>query len=125
MIGWLAELFPCLYCHRPDSDCRSHVLTLVRYPRLLGRKLSLPQARHVFGDGGYLSLRASSYQEESHNGRDVIGAELLLEPYYPNRFAHQFGLDQGVLSNRLSFIRALREQRSIMDLAQAHADLQW
>ena len=24
-----------------------------------------------------------------------VGAELLLEPYYPNRFARQFGFDQG------------------------------
>jgi len=36
-----------------------------------------------------------------------VGAELILEPYYPNRFARQFGFDQGVPSNRLSFIRAL------------------
>ncbi|KAJ8434336.1 hypothetical protein Cgig2_010953 [Carnegiea gigantea] len=144
IIGWLVELFPSLYHHRPDSDFPS----LVYYAGLLGSKLSLPQARHVFRDGRYLSLRASSYREDSHNGRDVIdiglpdenfkfllsiwssvlpvhvGAELLLEPYYPNRFARQFGFDQGVLSNRLSFIRALRQQRSILDLAQAYADLQ-
>ncbi|KAJ8445797.1 hypothetical protein Cgig2_027878 [Carnegiea gigantea] len=37
-----------------------------------------------------------------------VVAELLLEPYYPNRFAYQFGFDPGVLSNRLSFTRALR-----------------
>jgi len=37
-----------------------------------------------------------------------VRAELLLEPYYPNRFAYEFGLDQGVPSNRLCFIRALR-----------------
>ncbi|KAJ8432848.1 hypothetical protein Cgig2_024536 [Carnegiea gigantea] len=56
----------------PDSDCRSHFPTLVRYAGWLGRKLSLPQARHVFRDGRYLSLRASSYHEDSRNGRDVI-----------------------------------------------------
>jgi len=36
-----------------------------------------------------------------------VGAELILEPYYSNQFARQFSFDQGVPSNRLSFIRAL------------------
>ncbi|KAJ8439010.1 hypothetical protein Cgig2_028456 [Carnegiea gigantea] len=148
VIGWLALLFPCLYRRRLNSDCPDDFPTLICYTGLLGSKLSLPQARHIFRDGRYLSLRASSYREDSRNGRDVIdmglskedskfvlsirsavlpvrvGAELILEPYYPNRFARQFGFDQGVLPNRLSFIRALRQQRSTMDLAQAHADLQ-
>ncbi|KAJ8420265.1 hypothetical protein Cgig2_014313 [Carnegiea gigantea] len=148
VIGWLAELFPCLYRRRPDSDCADDFPTLVCNAGLLGRKLSLPQARHIFKGGRYLSLRGSSYSEDSHNGRNMIdmglseedskfllsiwsavlpvcvGAELILEPYYPNRFARQFVFDQGVPSNRLSFIRALRQQRSGMDLAQAHADLQ-
>jgi len=115
---------------------------------LLGNKLSLPQARHIFRDGRYLSLSASSYRDDSRNGRDVIdmglpeedskfllsiwsaavsvrvGAELILEPYYPNRFSRQFGFDQGVPSYRLSFIRAFRQLRSGMDLTQAHANLQ-
>ncbi|KAJ8443399.1 hypothetical protein Cgig2_018832 [Carnegiea gigantea] len=139
------ELFPCLYRRRPDSDCPDDFSTLVCHAGLLGSKLSLPQARHIFRDVRYLSLRASSYRENSRNGRDMIdmglpekfllsirsavlpvrvGAELILEPYYPNRFARQFGFDQEVPSNRLSFIRALRQQRSVMDLAQAYADLQ-
>ncbi|KAJ8427718.1 hypothetical protein Cgig2_022192 [Carnegiea gigantea] len=53
-----------------------------------------------------------------------VGVELLLEPYYPNRFARQSGSNQGAPSNCLSFIRAFRQQRSIMELAQARADLQ-
>ena len=53
-----------------------------------------------------------------------VGAELILEPYYPNQFAPQFSFNQGVPSNHLSFIRALRQQRSMIDLAQAHTDLQ-
>ncbi|KAJ8445647.1 LOW QUALITY PROTEIN: hypothetical protein Cgig2_009048 [Carnegiea gigantea] len=109
VIGWLAELFPCLYRRHPDSDCPDDFPTLVCYAGLLGIKLSLPQARHIFRDGRYLSLRASSHHEDSHNGRDVIdmglpeedskfflsiwsvvlpvrvGAELILGPYYPNR----------------------------------------
>jgi len=127
IISWLAELFPCLYHRCPDSDCPIDFPTLVHYAGLLGSKLSLAQARHVFRDGRYLSLRVSPYRDDSHNGRDVIdlglpdkdfkfllsirssvlpirvGAELILEPYYPNRFARQFGFDQQVPSNRLSF----------------------
>jgi len=46
-----------------------------------------------------------------------IGSELLLEPYYPNQFARQFGFDQGVPANTLSFTVSLRQQRNMMDLA--------
>ncbi|KAJ8422719.1 hypothetical protein Cgig2_008304 [Carnegiea gigantea] len=72
VIGWLAELFPCIYRRRLDSNCPGDFPTFVHYVRLLGSKLSLHQARHVFRDGRYLSLRASSYHEDSRNGRDVI-----------------------------------------------------
>ncbi|KAJ8421650.1 hypothetical protein Cgig2_019223 [Carnegiea gigantea] len=51
VIGWLAELFPFLYRRRPDSDCPGDFPTLVYYAGLLGSKLSLAQARHIFGDG--------------------------------------------------------------------------
>ena len=71
----------------------------------------------MFSKMGVISLRVSSYRDDSRNGRDVIDmglldenfkfllsirssvlpvrveAELILEPYYPNRFAHQFGFD--------------------------------
>ncbi|KAJ8422774.1 hypothetical protein Cgig2_014322 [Carnegiea gigantea] len=57
VIGWLAELFPCLYRRRPDSVCPGDFPNLVRYGGLLGSKLSLPQARDIFRDGRYLSLR--------------------------------------------------------------------
>jgi len=49
---------------------------------------------------------------------------MILEPYYPNRFARQFGFDQEVPSNCLSFMKALRQQRSIMDLAKVYVHLQ-
>jgi len=77
VIGWLAELLPYLYRCRLDRDCPSDFPTHVPYARLLGSKLSLPQARHVFRDGRHLSLRASSYREDSRNGRDVIDMGLL------------------------------------------------
>ncbi|KAJ8445919.1 LOW QUALITY PROTEIN: hypothetical protein Cgig2_009848 [Carnegiea gigantea] len=87
VIGWLAELFPSLYHHCPDSNCPGDFPTLIYYARLLGSKLSLPQAKHILRAGRYLSLRAGSYREDSRNG-------------------------------------GLRQQRNIMDLVQAHADLQ-
>jgi len=52
-----------------------------------------------------------------------IGSELLLEPYYPNRFARQFGFDQSVPANNLSFTISLRCQRNMTDLARAVATL--
>ena len=53
-----------------------------------------------------------------------VRAELISEPYYPNQFARQFGFDKGVPSTCLSFIKALRQRPTIMDPAQAYADLQ-
>lgn len=52
-----------------------------------------------------------------------MGRDLWLEPYYPNRFARQFGLDQGVLVNKLSFGLAKRQRCCIEDLARAQSTL--
>ncbi|KAJ8438444.1 LOW QUALITY PROTEIN: hypothetical protein Cgig2_027124 [Carnegiea gigantea] len=60
VIDWLAELFRCLYCRRLDSD----------YPDCLVANFHYSQARRVFRDVRYLSLRASSYREDSRNIRD-------------------------------------------------------
>ena len=144
IIGWLAELFPCLYRRCPDSDCPSdfstQVCLVVNFPYL--------KPDMLFRDRRYLSLRVSSSPDDCRSGRDVIEmglpyenfkfllsirsfvlpvhvrAEMILEPYYPNRFARQFGFDQEVPSNCLSFMKALRQQQSIMDLAQAYVHLQ-
>ncbi|KAJ8428043.1 hypothetical protein Cgig2_007620 [Carnegiea gigantea] len=80
-IGWLVELFPSLYRRRPDGDYPGGFLSLVYYAGLLSSKLSLPQARHVFRDRRYLSLRDSSYREDSRNGEDVIDMGLLDEDF--------------------------------------------
>ncbi|KAJ8430027.1 hypothetical protein Cgig2_010956 [Carnegiea gigantea] len=58
--------------YHPDSNCPGDFLTLIHYVGLLGSKISLSQARHVFRDGRYLSLRASSYRVDSCNSGDVI-----------------------------------------------------
>ena len=53
----------------------------------------------------------------------LVASELILEPYYPNRFAPLFGFDQGVPSNNLSFSKHLTQRKNVMDLAQAFAIL--
>ena len=47
-----------------------------------------------------------------------VGSELLLEPYHPNQLARQFGFDEGVLANNLSFTVSPRQKRNMTDLAQ-------
>ncbi|KAJ8439083.1 hypothetical protein Cgig2_009226 [Carnegiea gigantea] len=69
-IGWLAELFPCLYRRCLDSGCPGH------FPTMLGSKLSLCQAKHILRDGRYLSLRSSTFYEDSRNGQDAINKGL-------------------------------------------------
>ncbi|KAJ8439281.1 hypothetical protein Cgig2_016829 [Carnegiea gigantea] len=143
VIGWLVELFPCLYSHHPDRKCPKEYPILIRYAGDTHTSLSLSQARHMFRDQQFVYLRVNTFLEDSRTGRDLIdmglsnddfryllfirssvlpirvASELILEPYYPNRFAHQFGFDQGVPSNNLNFSRHLRQRRNVMDLAQA------
>ncbi|XP_024164823.1 uncharacterized protein LOC112171937 [Rosa chinensis] len=52
-----------------------------------------------------------------------VDGQLILEPYYPNRFARQFGYDQSVPSNRLSFSVSKRKQCFVEDLARAQSIL--
>ncbi|KAJ8419872.1 hypothetical protein Cgig2_000265 [Carnegiea gigantea] len=111
IIGWLAELFPSLYHCRPDSDFPS----LVYYAGLLGSKHSLPQARHVFRDGSYLPLRASSYPEDSHNGRDVIDIGLPDEEFkFLLSIWSSVLLD--LLASRAGVSQSLSELHSMIDI---------
>ncbi|KAJ8420012.1 hypothetical protein Cgig2_028730 [Carnegiea gigantea] len=88
-----------------DRNCPSDFPTLVHYAGLLTSKLSSPQLRHVFMDGRHLSLRASSYREESRNDRDVM--------------------NMGLSDKNFKFLLSIRpSQRSIIDLAEPHADIQ-
>ncbi|KAI5311949.1 hypothetical protein L3X38_041122 [Prunus dulcis] len=52
-----------------------------------------------------------------------LGGDLWLEPYYPNRFARQFGFDQGVPENKLLFSVCERQRCGIEKLARAQAVL--
>ncbi|KAJ8426541.1 hypothetical protein Cgig2_002061 [Carnegiea gigantea] len=114
VIGWLAELFPCLYRHRPDSDCPDDFPTLVCYVGLLGNKLSLLHARHIFRDGRYLSFRASSYHEDSRNGRDVIDMGL---PEEDSKFL--LSIRSAVL---LVLLKAEGKLKSSLDLKKKEAE---
>ncbi|KAI5350688.1 hypothetical protein L3X38_003579 [Prunus dulcis] len=52
-----------------------------------------------------------------------LGGDLWLEPYYPNRFARQFGFDQGVPGNKLLFSVCERQRCGIEKLARAQVVL--
>ncbi|KAJ8421871.1 hypothetical protein Cgig2_006263 [Carnegiea gigantea] len=124
IIGWLAESCPCLYGPREHSECPGDFPTLICYAGLLCSKLSLPQARHVFRDKRYHSFRARSYHEESHNNRGVIDMGLPDEDFKFILSIRSSVLPVRVRAELLRFIRALRLQRSVMELTHAHAYLQ-
>ncbi|KAJ8428557.1 LOW QUALITY PROTEIN: hypothetical protein Cgig2_000421 [Carnegiea gigantea] len=108
-VGWLAEVFPALYSQRPDSECP------VDYPTLIAILERSPKGRDLVDinllDENFkflLCMRSSVLSIR-------IGSELLLEPYYPNRFARQFGFDQALLANRVSVFRSLKILHSLVD----------
>ena len=114
----------------------------MHYAWMSAKRYTLAQARSIFRNGQSISFRASACGEQSPKGQDLVdmklsdedlkfllsirsfvlplrvGSELLLEPYYPNRFARQLGFDQGVPANNLTFTVSLRQKRNMMDLAQ-------
>ncbi|CAB4272007.1 unnamed protein product [Prunus armeniaca] len=52
-----------------------------------------------------------------------VDNKLWLEPYHPNRFARQFGFDQGVPSDKLSFGISKRSHCNVEDLFKAQTSL--
>ena len=52
-----------------------------------------------------------------------IGEHRWIEPYFPNRFARQFGYDQGVPANKLTFGVSSRRNCSFGDMFEAQAML--
>ncbi|CAL2239489.1 unnamed protein product [Prunus armeniaca] len=52
-----------------------------------------------------------------------VDNKLWLEPYYPNRFTRQFGFDQGVPSDKLSFGNAKRSHCIVEDFFRAQTSL--
>lgn len=142
VVGWLGEYFPCLYKCRADSELPPSYPHLARYAGVEAVELDISSARRVFRTNVSVIYRPSPFIEQ--NGCFLaddsnlsseqfemlvcmrssllpvrVGHDLLLEPYYPNRFARQFGFDQGVPSNKLNFGLVKRERCCIEDLANA------
>lgn len=115
---------------------------LMRYAGVRGDDLNLYDARILFRSNQHVSMRPNSFYEA--NGVDLmdfdnipeddfefliftrstllavrVGTDFYLEPYYPNRFARQFGFDQGVPTNKLGFPFDQRGKCSIEKVAKA------
>ena len=146
MIGWLGEHFDCLYRRHADSEFPENYPQLKRYARIKAQYFSITRARLVFRIKESLEYRPSPFTEskgyfliddgnlsEEHFDWLVcisssllpvrIGGELWLEPYYPNRFARQFGFDQGIPANKLQFKIEQRSKCGVEDLAKAQFKL--
>ncbi|XP_024177801.1 uncharacterized protein LOC112183675 [Rosa chinensis] len=146
VIGWLGEYFPYLYSSRSDKEFPGGYPRLARYAGIQGRSLSITEARMVFRTNKSVVHRPISVACEKDRFLldddklpDVlfevlvcmrsavlpvrVGESLFLEPYYPNRFARQFGLDQSVPSNKLTFSVSKRQQCGVEDLLRAQTIL--
>ena len=142
LIGWLGEYFPCLYKCRADSNFSRSYPFLARYGGIEAEDLDISSARRVFRTDQSVDEHPNPFAvdekaylvEGMHLTNDQfewalsirsnvltvrMGNMLWLEPYYPNRFAHQFGYNQGVPQNRLQFGVSKRKQCCIEDLARA------
>ncbi|KAJ8422582.1 hypothetical protein Cgig2_007491 [Carnegiea gigantea] len=97
----------------PNKDLTGHnkyPATVAKLLRIHTELCEFHKVKHIYydlWDGRYLSFKASSYHEDSRNGQDVIDMGL---PKEDSKFL--------VYSVRCASLR------SIMDLAQAHANLQ-
>lgn len=146
VIGWLGEHFTCFYRRRVASDFPANYPYLARYAGVDGEYLDITSARVAFRTAESIDYRPAPFIEEkgsfflddqslSEKRFEFLasirssllpvrmGSELWLEPYYPNRFARQFGFDQGTPSNKLLFAVEKRKQCCIEDLARAQRAL--
>jgi hypothetical protein len=142
VIGWLGEHFPCLYKSRADNEFPNNYPCLARYAGVEAKSLDITSARLIFRTNESVDYRPSPFIEQkgyflfddgslSEDKSELLicirssllpvrlGDDLWLEPYYPNRFARQFGFDQGVPSNKLRFGIERRRKCCIEDLAKA------
>ncbi|CAL9026469.1 unnamed protein product [Prunus brigantina] len=145
VLGWLGEHFPDLTTRRCDSDFPEHYPLLARYSHIEAKNVTPTQARIVFRSDSAVYRPSVFLAHEDYTLLDTetladdifeylicmrsallpvrVGGDLWLEPYYPNRFARQFGFDQGVPANRLSFSVCERQRCGIEKLARAQATL--
>ncbi|CAN6711811.1 unnamed protein product [Malus baccata var. baccata] len=146
IVGWLGEHFPFLYRSRPDSDFPEGYPQLARYAGVEPREVNISQARFIFRSDKSVIYRPTVFVEEKGcslmDNEDLsddyfeflvcvrtakfpvrIGEHLWLEPYFPNRFARQFGFDQGVPTNKLAFGVSSRQNCSVEAMFEAQAVL--
>ncbi|XP_040374618.1 uncharacterized protein LOC112198982 [Rosa chinensis] len=146
VLCWLGEYFPQLCKRRADSEFPADYPRLARYAYVASKDLSITCARMVFRDNKSVIYRPHAFLEtegcfllDDETLSDErfeflfglrsaclpvrVDGQLILEPYYPNRFARQFGYDQSVPSNRLSFSVSKRKQCFVEDLARAQSIL--
>ena len=145
VLGWLGEHFPDLTTRRCDSDFPEHYPLLARYSQIEAKFVSPNQARIIFRSELVVYRPSVFLAHEDLIILDTetlvdnafeylicmrsallpvrVGGHLWLEPYYPNRFARQFGFDQGVPANKLLFSVCERQRCGIEKLAIAQAVL--
>ncbi|KAL3506730.1 hypothetical protein ACH5RR_032112 [Cinchona calisaya] len=113
-----------------------------RYSGVLAKKITISQARLVFRSEQhveyYSNLLEHSKDMEFLDTDELfpdnfefllsihaaslpikVNSDIWIEPYYPNRFARQFGFDQGVPDNDLKFSVSQRNNYHIAHLAVA------
>ncbi|CAN6568095.1 unnamed protein product [Malus baccata var. baccata] len=146
IVGWLGEHFPFLYRSRPDSDFPEGYPQLARYAGVEPKEVNISQARFIFRSDKSVIYRPTVFVEEKGcslmDNEDLsddyfeflvcvrtaklhvrIDEHSWIEPYFPNRFARQFGFDQGVPANKLAFGVSSRLNCSTEDMFEAQAVL--
>ncbi|BBH02393.1 hypothetical protein Prudu_012937 [Prunus dulcis] len=119
---------------------------LTRYAGIAANDMDISKARVIFRSDISMRYRPSAFDE--HDGLTFMDDEKLsddrfemlvctrssklpirvdnklwLEPYHPNRFARQFGFDQGVPSDKLGFGISKRSHCNVEDLFRAQTSL--
>ncbi|PON36643.1 Aminotransferase-like mobile domain containing protein [Trema orientale] len=127
VIGWLAEHFRDLYS---GWDSSIDLPLLSKYAGVPAEDCGLNGTRRILREEDYVIHRPYSFPAEEDldflDNEDLsderfeslismcscmlpvrVGKELYVEPYYPNRFARQFGFDHRIPSNKLcsNFLR--------------------
>ncbi|PON42744.1 Aminotransferase-like mobile domain containing protein [Trema orientale] len=141
VIGWLAEHFRELYS---GWDSAIDLSYLSKYAGVPAEKRSLNGARRIFREEDYVIHRPYSFPAEEDSdfmdNDDLsderfellvsmrfsmlpvrVGKDLFVEPYYPNRFARQFGFDQGVPLSKLHLNFSRRARCGIDYVAESWA----
>ncbi|XP_060970444.1 uncharacterized protein LOC133037370 [Cannabis sativa] len=141
VLGWLAEHFRDLYS---GWSSLIDLPFLGKYAGVPPEEPSLNIARRILREEDYVIHRPYYFPIEEDvdciDHEDLsddkfemlvsmrssmlpvrVGKDLFIEPYFPNRFARQFGFDQGVPSNELRSSFSWRTQCGILGVAEAWA----